>query len=211
MYLPLRPPVTKAEAESICGTLSRPSKMPCSAYSLPAAACKMGARLHAIEGSTCQKCYALKGRYLFPNVQAAMQKRLSSLAHPYWVDALVLLIGQTKNRYFRWHDSGDLQSLQHLLNVVEIAGRLPEVMFWLPTREVGLVRKYEALFGSFPPNLTVRVSAAMVDDPPPRGFRCTSTVVRESASCPAPKQGNKCGTCRNCWDPAVANVSYLEH
>jgi len=211
LYLPLHPPTTREEAEAICGTLSQPSKMPCQAYSIPATACLVGSVLHQLEGTTCRKCYARKGRYALTNVKTAMEKRLSSLTHPYWVDAIVLLIGKTKSDFFRWHDSGDLQSLQHLINIVEVANRLPSVRFWLPTREAGTVRIYLATFGSFPTNLLVRVSAAMVDGPPPKAFPHTSTVVTSGASCPAPSTGNKCDTCRACWDPAVPNVSYQEH
>ena len=210
LYL-MRPPQTTADALAIAGPLSKPSKMPCHGYSLPAKACQMGTVLHKIKGSTCAKCYALKGRYRFPNVQRAMERRLQAINHPNWPQAMAILINATGESHFRWHDSGDLQSLSHLLNIVTIANLLPQVQFWLPTREVGYVRKYETAFGSFPPNLIVRVSAAMVDAPPPRHFKHTSTVVTRGQTCPAPSQGNKCGSCRACWDPSVRNVSYKEH
>lgn len=207
----IRPPVTPRDAVAITGPLSNPSKMPCHGYSLPAKACKLGSVLHHIKGSTCADCYALKGRYRFPNVQRAMERRLAAITHPYWPEAMAIMIRATKNTYFRWHDSGDLQSLGHLMAIVKVAQLLPSVQFWLPTREVGFVRKYETAFGSFPPNLTVRVSAAMVDSPPPRGFKTTSTVVTTGWTCPAPSQKNECGSCRACWDQSVNNVSYKEH
>lgn len=89
--------------------------------------------------------------------------------------------------------------MQHLLNITQIARLLPGVSFWLPTRELGYVRKYETVFGSFPSNLTVRVSAAMVDGDPP-AFALTSTVVTKNPTCPAPTQENRCLNCRKCWD-----------
>jgi len=199
------------QAEEIVGTLSRPSKMPCHSYSLPASRCKMGAALSTNSDSVCAGCYAKKGRYAFSNVQTALEKRFSSLNHPRWVEAMVSLIGRTRSPYFRWHDSGDLQSLQHLLNIVAVAEQLPEKEFWCPTREVGLVRSYLTTFGSFPSNLIVRVSAALVDGVPLQGFRNTSTVVTSGETCPAPTQNNQCGTCRMCWDPDVANVAYRKH
>ena len=206
----LKPPTTKLEAEMIAGTLSWPSKMPCASYSLPALECKMGGVLHEIKGSVCEKCYARKGRYVFGNVQKAMYRRLHSLTHSFWPDALTLLISKTNNAYFRWHDSGDLQSLGHLMNIVQIAHNLPSVQFWLPTREVGVVRKYMAAFGSFPGNLRVRVSAAQVNGSPPKGFPFTSTVVTHGHTCPSWLTQNKCGHCRACWDP-VPNIAYKEH
>jgi hypothetical protein len=204
-----------AVANSICGGLSYPSKMPCPAYSLPAKDCITGSELRKVKGSTCASCYACKGRYGFSNVQAAMQRRLDSLNHPQWIDALCYLITDSQNFHFRWHDSGDLQSIAHFANIVEIANRLPKVKFWLPTRERKLVLDYQRLFGAIPKNLVVRVSAAMVDGAPPESCANTSTVHRREKpagrACPAPQQNNQCGTCRACWNPRVKNVSYSFH
>ena len=185
--------------------------MPCHSYSIPAKDCQVGNALHQVSGSVCEDCYALKGNYRFGNVERAMQKRFEALSHPYWVDAMVLMIEATRNRYFRWHDSGDLQSLEHLTSIAQIAIRLPRVKFWLPTREKKYVNAYLRKFGDFPDNLIVRVSSAMVDGPPPAGYPQTSTVVSSGHDCPAPEQGNKCLDCRRCWDKSVANVALLKH
>ena len=99
--------MNKKEAKAITGGLSAPSKMPGPAYNLPAVACITGAKLVKVPGSVCAGCYALKGRYRFPNVQAALNRRLKSLEHPDWIRAMVVLID--KAPWFRWHDSGDLQ------------------------------------------------------------------------------------------------------
>ena len=102
----------KKEARKITGGLSKPSKMPGPAYNLPAWHCQTGAKLRKIEGTPCFGCYAMKGRYRFSNVRAALERRLDSLDHPQWVTAMVALIkGQP---WFRWHDSGDVQSHEHL-------------------------------------------------------------------------------------------------
>ena len=68
----------------ITGGLSKPSKMPGYAYNLPAIHCKTGSKLAAIPGTTCHGCYALKGRYRFPNVMDAMMRRLASITRPDW-------------------------------------------------------------------------------------------------------------------------------
>jgi hypothetical protein len=60
--------MNKEQRKLITGGLSRPSKMPGYAYNLPAIHCKTGSKLAAIPGTTCHGCYALKGRYRFPNV-----------------------------------------------------------------------------------------------------------------------------------------------
>ena len=39
-----------------------------------------------------------------------MEKRFSSLSDPRWIDAVSTLIYRSGDRYFRWHDSGDLKA-----------------------------------------------------------------------------------------------------
>ena len=82
----------KYEAEKITGGLSAPGKMPEGSYNLPAAACITGSILRLIEGTPCYGCYAFTGRYNFPNVKDALTRRLESLTHPQWVEAMVVLI-----------------------------------------------------------------------------------------------------------------------
>lgn len=204
-------------AESIVGGLSAPSKMPCYGFSIPASACKMGAKLRKVKGSICSVCYALKGRYVFGVVQNALTRRLANLTHPQWVEAMAFLINEKeKSGYFRWHDSGDIQDLAHLLRIVEVCKATPHIQHWLPTREYGIVAKYIRKYGQFPSNLTVRLSAYMLDGPPPEQLAknlrlTTSGVLRKGFNCPAYSQQNKCGDCRACWQKNVANVNYKAH
>ena len=204
---------TLKEADAIHGGLGKPSKMPGYAYGIPAKHCKVGAKLHKVPGSVCADCYALKGRYMFANVQQAQERRFQSLKHPLWVQAIVWTLKKRKCDFFRWHDSGDLQGMWHLVNIVEVANLCPDTKFWLPTRENALVSQYLSTMGSFPKNLVVRMSGAMIDGYAPIKFFNTSTVVSKStdATCPAYQQGGKCGSCRSCWDPAVRNVAYPRH
>ncbi len=198
---------TLAEAQEIAGTLSKPSKMPGYAYGLPASQCKTGAVLHAVKGSTCSKCYALKGRYVFPNVQRAQFKRLFSIRKDQWVGAMVFMIRRTKNPWFRWHDSGDIQDVEHLQKIFEVCRALPGVQFWLPTREMGVVRAVN----NIPQNLVIRVSDTMIDreDAVDR-WPLTSGVSsrKEDSTCPA---NPTCGQCRACWSPKVSRVVYHQH
>ena len=102
----------KKEAKEITGGLSAPGKMPEGSYNLPASACQTGAKLRLVPDTPCHKCYAFKGRYNFPNVKNALQHRLASLTHPRWTEAMTVLVKGKK--HFRWHDSGDIQSVVHL-------------------------------------------------------------------------------------------------
>ena len=200
----------KREAKAIVGGLSNPAKMPCKSYGLPAEECKVGSALRKIAGSVCSDCYALKGQYQFSNVQAAQYRRLDTLYHPDWVDAMVTLIKGMP--FFRWHDSGDIQCPQHLHNIFDVCERTPDTQHWMPTREKATVRHVERQ-RKRPENLVIRVSAPMIDGEPPKGFEHTSGVATEKsdATCPAYKQDGECGDCRRCWDTSVSHVDYPLH
>ena len=200
----------KKEARQITGGLSAPSKMPGPAYNLPASQCQTGAKLVNVPGSVCRGCYALKGRYLFGNLQKALERRAASIMHPDWVKAMVVLI--SGHEYFRWHDSGDIQSVEHLKRIFEVCKLTPFTSHWLPTREV----KYTSLMDPniVPPNLKIIISDHMIDQE--RGvlsWPYTSGVSTDHAAvtCPASKQGNKCLKCRACWDRNVKRVVYGKH
>ncbi len=208
--------MTKTQANAITGGLGTPSKMPGKAYGLPALECHIGAELRKVANSTCANCYALKGNYVFSNVQSAEYLRLKSLSHPQWVEAMVTLI--TGERWFRWHDSGDLQSVMHLRNIVLVASRTLRTNHWLPTREYRIVKQYLEMYGQFPANLTVRLSAHMVDIPTPGFAGLATSMVHSSESrepiakvCRAYTRDNHCGKCRACWNSNVKTVSYLKH
>jgi len=138
----------KKEAERITGGLSAPGKMPEGSYNLPATACQTGQILAKVEGTPCSGCYALKNRYRMPIQKAAMERRLKSLDHPRWVEAMTKLV--KKKKHFRWHDSGDIQSAWHLQQIFKVCEAPPETSHWLPTQE----RKYLPL-GSYPDYLVI--------------------------------------------------------
>ncbi len=216
------------EAKVITGGLSKPSKMPGYGYGLDARRCVTGAKLAAEDPSSiCASCYALKGRYMFPAVRQAHANRHEGLSHPLWVQAMATLINHysAPSGVFRWHDSGDIQSPEHLAQIAEVARLTPTIKHWLPTREYGMVAEY-LKDKELPANLTVRLSAFRVDEAPklPKevSHLPTSTVHtiepiqltgrrKDTVECKAPSRGNECGPCRACWSPKVKNVSYGAH
>jgi len=200
----------KKEASKITGGLSAPGKMPEGSYNLPASACKTGAKLREIPGTPCHGCYAFKGRYNFPNVKDALSRRLDSITHPQWVEAMAVLIKGKK--HFRWHDSGDIQSADHLKKIFQICDLTPDTNHWLPTQE----RQFLPLPGSkIPKNLIIRLSNAKNDTRPGNAWTHWSTVVSHGARaghmCPASFQGNNCGSCRACWSKDIKEVQYPIH
>ena len=197
----------KKAASKIVGGLSTPGKMPCYSINLPATECKTGAKLARVPGTTCHGCYALKGRYRFKTTKRAMARRLRAITGPRWVQAMTALI--TGHKYFRWHDSGDLQSVQHLKNIFEVCKQTPSTKHWLPTREHSLLRLMDP--DIIPPNLIIRVSATKVNGRAPSWWPWTSTVSTQSKTCPAPDQGGKCKSCRACWSRDIQNVTYAKH
>ena len=221
------------EALKLVAGLSKPSKMPGWAYGIPAAECKTGKKLQDVEGSTCYGCYALKGCYVFKVVQEAQYRRLDSIKHPFWVRAMVHLLQSKKSKYFRWHDSGDVQDLKHLAKIFKVARLTPDVQHWMPTREAW-VKPY---LDRAPANLVIRFSMPMIDQEAAASWPNTSTVTSDHSvdNCPAfrtdktgtvhtleeytamtkPKKKEldlgHCGSCRSCWNPDIKNIAYGKH
>lgn len=231
--------MTLTEARRIVGSIGFPSKLPGTSYGLSAHDCLAGRELAKLPGSICGSCYALRDKMSWPNGQTAYARRLASLAAPRWAEAMVRLLehlhavperridlglrGKKLARvgkrwrmnpmgFHRWQDSGDLQSVEHLEKILEVCRRTPQIKHWLPTRELAMLR---ACRMPIPDNLTIRVSATMIDGLPPAGW-LGSTVHRTSPptgahECPAPKQDHQCGACRACWSREVSLVSYGLH
>ena len=198
------------EAKQITGSLTRTSKMPGLSYSLPAWECKTGSKLRKITVSVCASCYALKGNYTrYKAIKAAQYVRLEALKDQRWIAAMVAQI--IRQKFFRWHDAGDIQSPEHLHKIFRVCELTPEPQHWMPTREAQFLKQVKP--EEVPENLIIRMSSHMVDQSPVKFWPWTSTVIsgQGQASCPAPKQNNSCGSCRACWDRSIPNVSYGKH
>ena len=219
--------LSKKEASTVCGTLTSTSKMPCKSYSLPTEACITGFKMSQIAGSICSSCYADKGFYKMyaNNIKPAQFSRLDSINGEYWVSGMVSLIGS--DEYFRWHDSGDLQSVEHLEKIISVANNTPHCKHWLPTREYSIVKQYIAKNGreSIPNNLKIRLSAMYPDKKVviPVSLQGIANVTVSNVhtslvslkandlgnACKASDQGGECRDCRLCWSDKP--VSYLMH
>jgi hypothetical protein len=153
---------------------------------------------------------------MWPQIQACLERRFKAVKRKTFVPAMVFLLNYLTPRYFRWYDSGDLDSIETLDKIVEIAVACPDIKFWLPTKEYGIVSSYVKRGKPFPSNLNVRLSSYMVDESGPivlatRLGLTISEVRKTGYSCPSSNQGNKCGECRLCWDRGTFNVSYKKH
>ena len=211
---------SKKSAAELVGSLSNPSKMPGKAYGINADDCIRGSRMAEVANSICSKCYAQKGNYVrFPKIKEAQDARLkafNNLSTEVWSAAMIKLID--KEEYFRWFDSGDLQSAKMLLAIFKVVRATPKTKHWLATREQKFVA--DALkVEDIPENLVIRISADFIDKAPTNNVTEWSSMVHSKSTvdesvafdCPSRFQDGKCGSCRACWDPSVKNVSYKAH
>lgn len=228
--------MTLEEAQEIVGTkeLGVTLKMPGFSFGLSAKDCITGSKLQNVEGSVCHRCYALRGNYTFPHVVDAHRRRLEGLSNPNWVEAMVMLIDHSrqiqrrKNKnidteFFRWNDSGDLQSVQHLDNICKICKLTSAIRHWMPTREYSIVQAFVAQGGGIPKNLTIRLSGHMIGGPVPKalakklGVQMSSVHMKDASlpkgftACIAHDQGNQCLDCRRCWNKNYKIISYPKH
>ena len=199
------------------------TKMPSTTFGLSTHHCQVGCKLMEVEGSVCSGCYARRLENFRPSVRKGWGNRTemvheatkSAAGMAVWVSAFTIRLLARCDGYHRWHDSGDLQSIEHLDMIVEVCKNTPDIKHWLPTKEKGIVSKFIADGGTFPDNLSIRLSMPMVDMLPTDSLVNTSTVHKNHKpigyECPARSQGNACLDCRACWDKSVSNVSYPKH
>jgi hypothetical protein len=203
--------------------LTNTSKMPCPSWSLPAGKACPGAKYGA--GTICGSCYAKdRGMYLHEAVKNAQRERFTwtralmrtPAGRDAFVEYLTMAIRATGLGYFRVHDSGDLFSPAYTACWRRIAGNLPGVKFWFPTRSYripALLPGIVTLAGLA--NVTVRPSALFLDATPPviTGLSAGSgaTYSEDDATCPAYRQDGRCMDCRSCWDRPDRPVLYPLH
>lgn len=204
--------------------LTQTSALNCSSFSLSASKCLTGSKLAKCKDSICSKCYAGKGFYPMPSVKAAHKARLQeTLDLSSLTSKMLKEIDSDGRDIFRWFDSGDIQSYEMLESIVDIAIARPHVRFWLPTKERSFIAKYLHIWGSFPPNLTVRISSTFINRHQIAWARRHGLVASGVASkdrfaslpkalqCLKPFQGNKCMKCTKCWDKEQMIVIYKLH
>ena len=201
---------------SLVGGLSSPSKMPKHGWGISAAKCKRGSALRKIPGSVCSECFACKGRYLFENVQNAHDTRLNAYCEDpeAWRDNMIELLNKKDTKgYFRWFDSGDVQSVQMLEHIGQIAAATPGIMHWLPTKEISIVNRLRRTGWKCPNNLVIRLSADMIGQVRNHELPTSSVSAEHGHLCPASRGDVSCeqAGCYACWDRTVKNVDYALH
>jgi len=206
------------------------------AFDISATTCILGSILAGIVGTICSVCYARVGYFVMNDDKVRiMYQSFQNLKHPRWVEAFNWVF---KNEYkydeFRWFSSGDLQGTWMLRNIANIALANPQIKFWLPTHEVGMVMRY--VFdekGIIPENLVIKISDTFLDE----DFRVSPfeneiklmnqirelpysnmfgeigmsgvTTVEGEANCPAENTSPaQCGACHLCNKPGIVNLKH---
>lgn len=233
--------ITINHARTTVGTIGFPSKMPGTSFGIPARHCKTGSKLRQIKGSTCARCYAFGNNYQYESVTKSQDNRFDKLGSDGWRDAMSFMLNKyhglidgkahykitdpNGRGWHRWHDAGDIQSEEHLDDIVAVCRATPKIKHWLPTREIGIVSRWlmsrhgaslEQMNKVLPRNLCIRISATMVDGNPTARAPNTSTVHKhnkpaERDRCVAPDHDGHCGPCRKCWNQKQQNTSYHIH
>ena len=202
------------------GITSQNKKMPFYNYDLSAYDCIKGTALRKIKNSVCASCYATKGNFHYPSVKASHQYHLKSLDNGFqWVLGMAYQIIKTQTKYFRFHASGDLQSVDHAIQIINLAKLTPSCKYWIPTRETKILKDLKEQNISIPKNCVFRVSAPLIDGfLNSKVFKNTSAVIsnkdkarNKDKNCPSLSQGGQCLDCRNCWDNRIKNINYLIH
>lgn len=216
---------------------TRNSAMPGPSFALPTKHCITGRKLAAIENSVCAGCYATKSERMYTSVRKGWGSnylaatKMIAEAPDKWSDAMAFQVkhhcAKLGEPFMRWFDAGDLQSVQMLRAIVATCVKTATIKHWLPTREGQIVAQWKREGGTLPDNLVIRISSTMIGDAPRDKFAesigvQTSTVHRHGDftaekfghDCPKANKThttNSCEDCRNCWDPAIENVSYQFH
>lgn len=222
---------TIAAMKYFIGGFSHPKKMPEAGYSLPAYACNVGQKLRTKKNTVCSRCYGCGGNYCFPNVAACLFDRLYTVANTDprdWVLSASGLIWHYGIDYFRWHDSGDLQSFNHLMRIIRVCENTPNTRHWLPTKEIGILREYlnssRCQWEGIPENLCIRVSAYYINrDAPDLGVPTSVVLSDKHPGADAQPKADACpvttgaaescneADCRKCWDTETPCVGYKLH
>lgn len=199
--------------------LSQTSKMPCKSWGIPTSACKTGSKLKDAGLTPCSVCYAKLGKITMKKPQENLEENLKSyLESPEeWEKEMIDRLQKETPAFFRWFESGDIQSEKMLEKIIKITKRCKFTRFWLPTIEFEIVKKVIEK-SRIPKNLTIRISSPKIDEIRIANLEGTQKSLvwwrekPESAKeCEAYKNDGECGKCRSCWDKRIETIAYPLH
>ena len=162
-----------------------------------------------------KKCYALKSYRMYKNVRAAWDNNLSlwqSDPATFESDLLGALSKARKApKFFRWHVSGDIVSLEYLRMMARVAESFPETKFLAFTKRYDIVNSFS---GNLPENLKIvfsgwpglamfnpyKLPVAWMQD------GSETRVPADALECPS-----NCEGCGMCWSLGELNKDVVFH
>jgi len=194
-------------------------------WSLPAGSSCPGSS----DAEICKSCYAKKGMYHFPSVKNLREHNKLDYHRNNWVDDMVKEV--SKCDYFRWFDSGDIETPELATKIAEVCRLCPNTIFWLPTRSdkipainaaiVATTRTAYCHSLSSLPNVALRISADNIglnnrERPGVNSYVINQEDIFEAKRqgihvCPVGVQPNRksCNDCTMCY--TSAKVAYVLH
>lgn len=126
-------------------------------WSLPAGDSCPGAK----DAEVCKGCYAQKGMYRFPVVKAVREYNKLDYHKDDWVDRMVKEV--SKFDYFRWFDSGDIETPVLAVKIQRVIQRTQSTRHWLPTRS-DKIQSIQAVLDSANPSPIYSVPMSKVSN-----------------------------------------------
>lgn len=168
-------------------------------------------------------CYALKGRFRFPSVRAAMSENLGLwLSDPDDYQRAVIDCAYY-TRFFRWHSAGDMPSAAYLHMMTQVARACRSTQFLAFSKRDDIIPYYLHSGGAIPRNLHIVYSewpgqdCALGDIDLPRAYvRLKSGAGVDAIPSDARQCCGNCAACvrgrSSCWSlGAGQSVVFDEH
>jgi hypothetical protein len=173
----------------------------------------------------CTKCYAdNRGFYAMPMTKQVREDNLKLIEDNIesFVFFMIDKLNRTKNKEFRWFDSGDIFSVEFLEGLIEVCKKTPNTTHWIPTTSwnysnIEFLLLLQALQSL--PNVRLRASNIGSESLLSKEVYPLQSVVvktmgkstKELFYCPASKQQGKCNNCNACYNPKLQTIAYLQH
>jgi len=108
-------------------------------------------------------CYDIKACLQYFNVLDARARNTALVMicrEKYFTAIREKIARRKKNKYFRWHVSGDIVDIDYLKEMIAIAHENPDFIFWTYTKAYFIVNEYCKRYGkeTIPANLTIMFS-----------------------------------------------------
>mgnify|MGYP003638502910 CR=1 FL=1 len=201
--------------------LSQPSKMECFTFALDIIESGCADRCQYGESKVC---YVIgnKFRENSPSRKAKKARNFKLANSKDFVRILTAQIRLTKQRLFRFFDSGDFFSLEFFKKVIQVCKNLPKIEFWIPTSRDDLLNQFLSEGGVIPVNTTIRLSGPQINTPFYEGIIqfyskwkqitfSETTTDPNLATCHASLEGSSCGDCEDCFKPTHKKTVYAIH